>query len=688
MANEVMVASPPAFEDLLRWMTGQLLQGNSLQDNLPTLLGRFGDDLGLDGVFLMTVQEAAPASWMNLAAPRFQAEVRALWHDRLMRGDWLVFPGESAPSPADEAFYSAQAMGGLVLVPFFPAEDLGFLLGAYTGVAGDGWSPRDLGGLSALANVLSLSIKRYLAEEALRRSEARFRLLAEHGSDITLILDRSAAIRYASTSVERVLDERPDQLIGRPVDELLHPADGPYFRRLVDRALGSPGMGPTIVGRFRSRDGWRVLEGVSDNMLDRQEVAGLLINFRDVSENVRAQDALRRTNYLLQAISHAQTRFIADVPPAVLFAELLHDIVCLTGSVGGHIGEWRNERLLFIADAEPAAESLRGAHTPDAVPPEGGWMPPAAPGDDRVVWCSPLRKGDTPLGVVCLQAPSCLDDEALREFLAPLLGSCANFIEAYRAQDEHRRMEARLRSAYAQLQRLNKVKDEFVATVSHELRTPLAAIKNAITIIRKPQVGPLNETQSRFVTILHEQANRLHRLVDDLLDTQAIEGGHVRYELAEADLAPVVRQVAEGFAHVLEANGLTLEVSLAAPLVARFDRDRIVQVLGNLLSNASKFTPAGGHIRVAAQASGAEIHVLVTDSGVGIAQEDQARIFQKFVRAARGTSPNTPGTGLGLAISQKLIEEGHGGQIRLTSSPGEGSTFTVVLPRPPEALKH
>jgi PAS domain S-box-containing protein len=247
---------------------------------------------------------------------------------------------------------------------------------------------------------------------------------------------------------------------------------------------------------------------------------------------------------------------------------------------------------------------------------------------------------------------------------------------------ERKQTEHELRAAYMDLQRLNALKDDFIATVSHELRSPLTAIKNAAAILKREKAGPLTEKQDQFVGVIDDHVARLIRLVDDILDIQALENGRLALELAPQDLGPIARALADGFAHVLAAKGITLEIAIAEqPLMARIDRSRIEQVLLNLLSNAAKFTPAGGRVRVEASAQGAEVVLAVSDTGIGVAPQDAARIFSTFVQVEDVLTREAGGSGLGLAICKRLVEERHGGRLWLESALGQGSRFSVALPR-------
>lgn len=246
---------------------------------------------------------------------------------------------------------------------------------------------------------------------------------------------------------------------------------------------------------------------------------------------------------------------------------------------------------------------------------------------------------------------------------------------------ERKRTEHELLDAYLDLQRLSLLKDDFIATMSHEFRSPMTAIKNATAILKREKAGPLTEKQEQFIGVIADHVERLNRLVDEILDIQALENGRPAVEHQPEDVRPIVGDLAHGFAHVLAAKVITLEVSLdEQPLVARINRRRLEQVLLNLLSNAVKFTPAGGRVRLEAYAEGPEVVLAVSDTGIGVAAEDAERIFMKFVQVEDVLTRQAGGTGLGLAICKLLVEECHGGRIWMESELGRGSRFLVALP--------
>jgi PAS domain S-box-containing protein len=222
-------------------------------------------------------------------------------------------------------------------------------------------------------------------------------------------------------------------------------------------------------------------------------------------------------------------------------------------------------------------------------------------------------------------------------------------------------------------------KNEFLGMLSHELRNPLAPIRNALFMLRNaPPGGPLADRAQR---VIERQTEQLARLVDDLLDVTRISRGKISLRRAVADLAALVRRTCEDQRTVFDAAGLGLNVDApAGPVWADVDAARVVQVLGNLLQNAAKFTPAGGEVRVALAVEGARAVLRVRDTGIGIPAEELQHLFEPFVQGDLGLARTRGGLGLGLALARGLTLL-HGGTIRAASAgAGRGAEFTVTLP--------
>jgi signal transduction histidine kinase len=227
--------------------------------------------------------------------------------------------------------------------------------------------------------------------------------------------------------------------------------------------------------------------------------------------------------------------------------------------------------------------------------------------------------------------------------------------------------------------KLSRLKGDFVANVSHELKTPLALIRLFAETLELGRV-PSEDKARQYHRIINKESRRLTQLINNILDFSRIEAGRKEYRFVRADVGAVVRDVVEAYRFPIEQLGFTLEVDLAEGLPElMIDPEALSRALINLVNNAIKYSPAEKRIRIVARQERDRVLVSVADHGIGIPKAEQRRIFEKFYRVETSLVHTTKGSGLGLALVQHIVEA-HGGRVEVASAPGEGSTFTLVLP--------
>ncbi|MBI2187145.1 MAG: response regulator [Acidobacteria bacterium] len=252
----------------------------------------------------------------------------------------------------------------------------------------------------------------------------------------------------------------------------------------------------------------------------------------------------------------------------------------------------------------------------------------------------------------------------------------------------NRNLERRVEERTAQLERVNQQleiasahKSRFLAGMSHELRTPLNSILGFAELLQEPDFGSLDDSQRRFVANIHTSGTHLLELINDILDLSKVAAGKIELHPEPVNVHEILQGVGDILRPLASRKTLTFTVHPAdAGLHALADAARFKQVLYNLISNAIKFTPAGGHVDVRAVALPDAVQVCVQDDGIGIAEEDQDRIFEEFQQVDSALSRQFEGTGLGLALTRNFVRL-QGGDIAVDSAPGKGSTFTFTLPR-------
>jgi signal transduction histidine kinase len=288
-----------------------------------------------------------------------------------------------------------------------------------------------------------------------------------------------------------------------------------------------------------------------------------------------------------------------------------------------------------------------------------------------------LLQGPRPIGILSLvrRDAAAFDENELElvGLLGRLVATAVQNIRAYESE----------RKTVDELRRLSALRADFVALVSHELRTPMASVIGSARTLqhRWRELSP--DQRDSFLALITDETSRLSALISDVLDTSRIEAGTFSYSFDDVDVAELVRESVATAEVAQDEVRLRSEVDGSVPVV-RGDRERLRQVLTNLIDNAVKYSPAGAEVEVRVHQDDSQVRVSVSDRGPGIAKEDQKLIFEKFgrVTAAGG---GKPGTGLGLFIARS-IAEAHGGWLDVASAPQRGATFTLSLPVESESL--
>ncbi|HST63154.1 MAG TPA: PAS domain S-box protein [Longimicrobium sp.] len=498
---------------------------------------------------------------------------------------------------------------------------------------------------------------RRLAEEALRESEERYRALIENGHDIIVILDPATGrVRYQSPSMERILGY-PHGQGERTVFDLLHPDDVDRVRDVIAAAVGAPGTTHRAEYRFLHRDGtWRNLETFGRTLSPDGAAGGLVLNTRDITERTEAEDALRRSeSHFRRMIENAQDNIVIIDPTGVM--------------------TYQSPSILRVLGYRP--EELEGRSAFEYVHP-----------DDVGMLAAEMAKTFATPGYVG-QAEYRFRHkdggwrylEALGQTLAPDSaddGVVANI----RDVTERRLAEEALRRATAEAEAANRAKSEFLSRMSHELRTPMNSILGFAQLLQR---APLAPDHQRGVGHILTAGRHLLRLINEVLDIARIESGRQQLSLEPVRL-DLVLQEAVVLSRPLAAQA---SVSLGAaelpdPAVfVRADRQRLVQVMLNLLANAVKYNRRGGDVHVEcevlphAEEGHGWLRLRVRDTGRGISPDRRDQLFVPFERLG-AEQTEVEGTGLGLAVSRRLVEA-MGGRLVLEQSGPGGSSFAVDL---------
>lgn len=482
-------------------------------------------------------------------------------------------------------------------------------------------------------------------ESALRASETRLRGFMDASLDCVIGMDHEGAVTDFNPAAERTFKVMRDEVLGRPLSDVIMPPD---LGKLHDAGLATylrTGHGPALNRRVETI-GLRAngetfpleLSAVPYQVDGKSWFAGYL---RDITDRVEMEGALRESEERARgAFEHGPIGMaLVRLDGSILQAN--HALQDLLGRDGGELGRQSWPTLVAPADRNDVTADFARLIAREITSSERDCRFLRA--DGSLVWVR--------------QAVSLVDDRH---------GDPSAFV--CQLVDLTRAREA------------DRLKNEFVATVSHELRTPLTAITGFVDLLLDGAAGELNPTMERFLTVAQGNGRRLSTLINDLLDMSKIEAGKVEMRLVPIDLAAAVQQASISVIPQIEARDQALSIDIPADLPpVQADSHRLVQVLTNLLSNANKYTPEGGRIRLTASVRGDLAHVAIADTGIGLSPEEQSLVFDRFYQAQGSNRRITGGTGLGLAITRSLVEL-MGGSIGLASEPGAGSTFWFTLP--------
>ena len=518
--------------------------------------------------------------------------------------------------------------------------------------------------------------ERYRAEEALRRSEERFRSTVDSASDVIALISPDGVLEFESAAAQRMFGTRPGQGVGRSAFEGIHPEDVPVARRAFERLLEHPGE--TVVAQFRARHadgGWRYVESTGRTLSPHTAAEGVVVSTRDVTDRRRFEEALRRSEQRFRSVVENTSDLVSLLEPDGTVAYESPSI----------------ERMFGYAREELVGTSAFDLVHPDDLPDVQARFAEvlARPGEPRSASFR-LRHSD---GRWCFV-------EAVASTLSPATGDdgvvvntrdITGRMEAERALEQARDDAEAAREAAEQA---NRAKSEFLSRMSHELRTPMNSILGFAQLLARREATP---EQRRSVDQILRAGNHLLNLINEVLDIARIESNRqqlsleaVRVDTAVADAVSLIRPLAA------EHDCRLQEPETAPGVHVRADRQRLAQVLLNLVSNAIKYNRPGGSVRISVAAAGGDaegkggrVRISVHDTGWGIPAADMECLFVPFARLG-AEQRGVEGTGLGLALSKRLAEA-MGGSLTAESTEGVGSTFTLELPAhadPLDALAH
>jgi PAS domain S-box-containing protein len=506
---------------------------------------------------------------------------------------------------------------------------------------------------SRAAGVVRDITDRKCSEERLRASEARYRALVHATASAVWTADTEGDIRISAIDEDLLSEDRQPE----PWIDLIHPDDREQALKAWQRAIET---GDVYEVEHRSRDG----DGEYRHFLSRAvpvrgddgKVTEWVGTSADVTERARAEEALRasETQFRTLANSIPQLAWMADEQGSIFwYNQRWYDY---TGTTLEEMEGWGWQKVHHPDEVDRVVEEIRRAF-------ETG-----EPWEDTF----PLRSATGEYRWFLSRALPIRDEE----------GRIVRWFGTNTDIQEQREAELERDRALREAEEANQAKSEFLATMSHELRTPLNAIAGYVELLEMGIHGPLTDDQADALGRIRQSEHRLLTVINDILNFAKLEAGNLDVRREEIRLAPLLGQMEALIRPQVDRKQIAYRFDGCDPRVTALgDADRVQQILLNLLGNAVKFTDGGGRVGVSCDLEEPWAHIHVRDTGPGIPPDRLEAIFDPFVQLEPALTRRADGTGLGLAISRDLARL-MGGDLTVDSTVGEGSVFTLTLPRP------
>ncbi len=500
--------------------------------------------------------------------------------------------------------------------------------------------------------------ERNRVQAELRKKDEQFKRLVQNSSDLFIILDKNAVRTYVSPSIERITGFTVEETVGRTSFEFLHPEDAAKMKEMMITDMKNAGASVTFDYRHKHKNGsWVEMSAIGTNLLYDPIVKGLVVNSRDVTERNRAEAEIRKRDERFRLMIQNSSDLYMIVDAQAQRTYVSPSVEHITGYTVEESLEEDPWKDVHPDDIETLRRELGKCFKNPGVP---------ITVDYRRRHKNGLWVHMEAIGTNLLDNPS----------VQGVIVNSRNITERMEA-------EAALREAKDAAEEATRAKSEFLANMSHEIRTPMNAILGFSELLEREVKEP---KQVRYLSSIRSGGKTLLSLINDLLDLSKIEAGKLTLDFEPIDVPSVMNEIGRIFEIKTEEKGIDLKINIASsvPKHVLLDEVRLRQVLFNLVGNAIKFTETGS-VTLSLKTdytrkdhSALDLEFSVEDTGIGITEEDQDRIFEAFVQQSGQRTRKYGGTGLGLAISRRLVEA-MGGVITLESKPGQGSKFTVRL---------
>ena len=497
--------------------------------------------------------------------------------------------------------------------------------------------------ITALSLAVAVSERRKV-EEALSNSEQRFKALTEKSSEAISLTDANGNISYVSPSFTNVLGYLPNEVIGKSGFAIIHPDDVDYATKVTSKIVGHPGKSVTVAIRCLHKDGsWRYVEITSTNLINNPSVKAIVSNLHDITELIKTEDRIMTEKSKAEAL-------LNSIGDGIVATDKEGKIIMVNKAFVELLG-WKEGELLGKRGFDKLPmEDEKGVRISEKDRP---LVRVLNTGKKVTATHYLLRKNHTKFPAMVTAAPVILNKK--------VTGAIKVFHDITREKE------------------IDDMKTEFISMASHELRTPLSAIKGFISMINDGDYGKIDKKLERPLHLVATSTQRLINIVNEMLDVSRIEGNRVQLNLSKYTIQDLIEEAVSNLKPLSAQKNIGLKVEKSKSIDINADKEKVIEILNNLIGNALKFTEKG-NITIRVRSEKEKIVVLVADTGPGIEKKDQEKLFNKFEQLKSKKAGNVSGTGLGLYISREFARK-MGGDIWIDKSTiGKGSTFAVSLP--------